>query len=92
MSTLIENPTKWEVCALIRFLVAKILSTAGIYHELCTAYVQNIMREGVVHQWVQSSTAKVEGHRTNINDELHMAIKWKLQKINQYNLMWFLQI
>jgi hypothetical protein len=46
-----DNPTSYEVRAVIRFLRAKNKSAAEIHRELCAIYGQNIMGEGTVKQW-----------------------------------------
>ncbi|GBM70470.1 hypothetical protein AVEN_188217-1 [Araneus ventricosus] len=65
MCAAIENPSKWEVRGVIRFLWAKKLSAADIHRELCAVYGPNIMSEGVVRQWVRV----FKDGRTNIHDE-----------------------
>ena len=61
MSTVIENPAKCEVRAVIRFLMAKNLSAADIHHELCTDAIKKRtfflkMNQFVVNNKNKSST------------------------------------
>jgi hypothetical protein len=51
MCPVIDNPASSETCAVIRFLHAKNMSAAEIYHEFCTVYSQNVMSEEPVGQW-----------------------------------------
>jgi hypothetical protein len=46
MCPAIDNPTSCEIRPLIRFLHAKLMSTAEIQRELCAVYSQNVMSEG----------------------------------------------
>ena len=49
----------------IRFVMANNLSVANIHRELCTLHGQNVMSEGVVHQWIRL----FKNGRTNIHNE-----------------------
>jgi hypothetical protein len=47
----IDNPTRCEIRAAIRFLHAKNMRAAEIHLELCAAiYSRNVMSEGTVRQ------------------------------------------
>jgi hypothetical protein len=47
MCAVIDNPTRNEIRALIRFLHTKNMTAAEIHRELCMAvYGQNVMSEG----------------------------------------------
>jgi len=48
----IENPVKWKVRAVIRFLYVQYSATA-IHWELCAVYGPTVMSEGVVREWVR---------------------------------------
>jgi hypothetical protein len=51
MCPVTDNPISCEIRAVIRFLHTKNMSAAEIHHELCSVYIQNIIREGTVRQW-----------------------------------------
>jgi hypothetical protein len=60
-----DNPSSREICAVIRFLRAKSMSTAEIHCELWAVYGQNVMSERTVRQWCRM----FKDGRTNIHDE-----------------------
>jgi hypothetical protein len=51
MCPVIDNPTSWEICAVICFLHTKNVSVVEMYCESCTVYRQNAMTEETVRQW-----------------------------------------
>jgi hypothetical protein len=50
MCPAIDNPTIYEIRAIIRFLHAKNMNAAEIHRELCAVYGQNVASEGTVRQ------------------------------------------
>lgn len=62
MSATIENPAKYYVFGVIRFMMTKHFSLASIPRKLCPLYGQTIMSESVLHQCV----CLLKGGRTNI--------------------------
>jgi hypothetical protein len=67
MCPAIDNPAGCEICAVIHFRHAKIMSTAEIHPELWAAvYGQNVLSgEGTVKQWCRM----FKDERTNVHDE-----------------------
>ncbi|GFU26943.1 HTH_48 domain-containing protein [Trichonephila clavipes] len=61
----IENPTDYEVRALIRFLCAQGFKSVDIHHQISEVYGENIMSDGMVRKWVRT----FKDGRTNIHDE-----------------------
>lgn len=53
MCPVIDNPSRCEIRAVIRFLHAKNIRVTAeeIHRDLCEVYGQNVMREGTVLQW-----------------------------------------
>jgi hypothetical protein len=65
MCPAIDNPASCKIHAVIRFLQAKNLSGAEIYHELCAVYGQNVMSE----QTVRQCSRMFKDGQTNIHDQ-----------------------
>jgi hypothetical protein len=51
MCPTIDNPTSYEIRAVIRFLHTKNMSAAKGHHEVCVVYSQNVISEGTAKQW-----------------------------------------
>jgi hypothetical protein len=51
MCPAIDNPTSYEICAVIRFLRAKNMSASEIHRELTAVCGQNVMSGGTVRHW-----------------------------------------
>ena len=65
MSSLIENPAKYEVRAVLPFLHATKLSTAKRHRQITDMYGENVMSDSIVRQWCH----EFSDFRTNIHDE-----------------------
>jgi hypothetical protein len=51
MAVLIQNPTKCEVCSVIRFLYAKVETAAEILHHLVSVYGEDVMNRQNMAKW-----------------------------------------
>jgi hypothetical protein len=64
MCPMIDNPTRCEICAIIRFLHTTNVSATEIHCELCAVYGKNVMSEGTVLQWCRI----FKHERKNVHD------------------------
>jgi transposase len=66
MCPVIDNPTSFEICAVICFIHTKSMSAVEIHHEICaTIYGQSVMSEGTVRQWCRM----FKDGQANVQDE-----------------------
>jgi hypothetical protein len=67
MAESIQNPAKYEVRAVIRFLHAKGETAAEIHRQLASVYGEDVMNRQNVAKWCR----KFEAGRSNVHDEGH---------------------
>jgi hypothetical protein len=65
MAIVIENYSKFEVCAVVRFLQAKEVSQSEIHCRLVSVYDQNVFNGKKVSVWCQ----KFKDGLTALNDD-----------------------
>ena len=61
----IEESADCEISSVIRFLNARNVLPNEIHHQICQAYVDNAMGDGMVRKWVRM----FNGGRENVHDE-----------------------
>lgn len=84
MSAAIENFAICQVCDMIRFLMTKDLSAAGIHCELCIVYSQTLMSKGVVHLWIHLfKSGKINIHIEERNGRPSVVGDEHVQKIEK---------
>jgi ABC-type phosphonate transport system ATPase subunit len=57
MAVLIQNPTKCEVQAVIRFLHMKVETAAEIHHQFVSVYSEDVMNRQNVAKWCREFEA-----------------------------------
>jgi len=74
----IERPSGCEIRSVIRFLNARNVLPSEIHHQICQAYGDNAMSDGMVRKWVWMFNEGREnvhndarsGHPSLVNDDL----------------------
>jgi hypothetical protein len=90
----IEKPTACEMRSVIRFLDARNMKPADIYHQLCEAYREHAMSDPMVRRWVRHFIEGREnvhddprsGRQPVVNEDLVRAVEENIQENRQFTI------